>query len=328
MARMMSMCTDKNDDTQFRHGINQKEGTDTGDPTVGGTFGFGQVCPFFFNNEGASIFLDGMYRGATCFLVGGGPSLLKEDYKQLYNPGVLTLGMNNSAKTVRPNMWACVDDPCRFLYSIWRDPKIMKFIPQAALKKPLWNSTFVNGEQIWKEVTVTPASCPNVIGYRRNEKFCAKRFLTEDTINWGCHKDFGGCRSVMLAALRIMFLLGIRRVFMVGVDLKMDDENKYSFPEGRSASAIRNNNNTYKRMLTDYFPQLKPEFDKWGYQVFCCNKDSDVCNIFPHVPFQEAINSATAEFGDVSQEKTEGMYLAIDEKRKHSTYEACVTATS
>lgn len=327
MARMLSLKVNRGDDTQLRHGYQRHEGADTGDPTANNTYKYGQICPYFFNYEGATLALDGIYRGASAFLIGGGPSLLKEDYKKLEKPGVLTLGMNNSAKLIRPTMWTCVDDPSRFLYSIWRDPRIMKFVPQASFSKDLWKSTNVDGNQLWEPATVKVGECPNVVGYRRNEKFHAARFFTENTINWGCHKDFGGCRTVMLAAIRILFLLGVRRIFLVGVDLKMDEEHKYSFDEGRNKSSIKNNQNTYARLLTEYFPQLKPEAEKWGLTIYCCNKESDVCSIFSHVSFEDAIADVTHELGDLDLEKTAGMYLKKADKQKNGTWENCCKAT-
>jgi len=327
MARMLSLEADKNDDTQLRHGYDRHEGTDTGDITGNGTYPHGQICPYFFTYEGTNVFLDGMYRGGTAFLIGGGPSLLKEKYHKLRSPGILTFGMNNSARLVRPNMWTCVDDPSRFLYSIWKDPQIMKFVPQASFKKPLWKSIVIDGEQKWEQAEEKVGDCPNVIGFRRNEKFHAPRFFTENTINWGCHKKHGGCRSVMLSSIRILFILGIRKIYMVGVDLKMDDENKYSFNEGRTKGAIKNNNHTYNRMLTEYFPQMKPQADKWGLEIICCNSESDLCKTFSHVSFDDAIKEASHDLGDISQEKTEGMYLAFPEKQKHGTWEACAKVT-
>jgi hypothetical protein len=327
MARMLSLKKDKNDDTQFRHGYQRHVGDDTGDITGNGTFHYGQNCPYFFTYEGATVSLDGMYKGASAFLVGSGPSLVKEQYNKLKMPGVLTFGMNNSAKIVRPNMWTCVDDPCRFLYSVWMDPSIMKFVPQASFEKPIWDSTVKDGKQQWRLTKTKVGDCPNVFGYRRNEKFHAPRFFTENTINWGCHREYGGCRSVMLAAIRIMFILGIRRIYLAGVDLKMDEENKYSFAEGRTKGAIKNNQNTYNRMLTDYFPKLKQEAEKWGLEIICCNAESDLCKIFSHRSFEDAIKDVTYDIGDITQEKTEGMYLAQNEKQRHKTWEACAKAT-
>lgn len=327
MPRFWSLNEAKDDDHVLRHGYTQHEGTDCGDPTMNGTYQFGQYCPMFFNREGATIPLEGMYRGGTCFLIGGGPSLAKIDQQQMTKPGVLTFAMNNSVKVIRPNMWTCVDDPSRFLYSIWKDPKIMKFVPMAHFTKELWDSTNRFGVDNWKKAPELVHACPNVWGYRRNEKFAAHRFLTENTINWGCHKDFGGCRSVMLAAFRIIYLLGIRRLFLVGVDLNMSaDQGGYAFAEGRSKGAINNNNATYARMIKEYFPTLKPHFDKAGFQVFNCNPDSAL-KVFPHVPYEEAIKIATTDCGDTSKEKTEGMYLKMSEKVRIGSQEKCFKAT-
>jgi hypothetical protein len=326
MARMNSMLIAKDDDHALRHGYRTHEGADMGDQTSKGTYAFGQQCPMFFNREGASVPIEGMYRGRSCFLIGGGPSLNTYDISLLKSPGVLTLGMNNSVKVVRPNLWTCVDDPSRFLYSIWMDPQIMKFVPQAAFEKELWISTHVAGASLWHKAGHRVGDCPNIFGYRRNEKFAAHRFLTENTINWGCHKDHGGCRSVMLAALRMLYLLGIRTVYLVGVDLEMEAGKGYAFAEGRTAGAIKNNKNTYNRMLTEYFPQLKPYFDAAGYKVLNCNPNRKF-NTFPYVPFEEAIKESIGLIGDPSLETTEGMYLKLSEKERLKTQEAAFKAT-
>lgn len=320
------MAEARDDDHVLRHGYEVHVGANTGDPTMAGTYKYGQYCPMFFNREGATLHLEGLYRGGSCFLIGGGPSLATIDVKKMEQPGILTFAMNNSVKMIRPNMWTCVDDPSRFLYSIWRDPKIMKFVPMAHYNKELWDSSFRDDKSFWQKAPVLVQDCPNVIGYRRNEKFAEHRFLTENTINWGCHKDFGGCRSVMLAAFRIIYLLGIRRLFLVGVDLNMGPDKGYAFAEGRSKGAISNNNHTYARMINEYFPKLKPYFDKAGYQVFNCNPESAL-KVFPHVPYEEAIKIATYDIGDTTKEKTEGMYLKLSEKMRLATQEACFQAT-
>jgi hypothetical protein len=326
MPRMWSLAEAKDDDHALRHGHTQHEGTDCGDNTMEGTYMHGQYCPMFFNREGATMHLEGMYRGGDCFLIGGGPSLAKIDQQKMKLPGCLTFAINNSVKVIRPNMWTCVDDPSRFLYSIWKDPQIMKFVPMAHFSKDLWDSTNREGVDNWKKAPVQVQHCPNVWGYRRNEKFAAHRFLTENTINWGCHKDHGGCRSVMLAAIRIIYLLGIRRLFLVGVDLNMSPTAGYAFAEGRSAGAIKNNNTTYARMINEYFPALKPQFDKAGFQVFNCNPDSAL-KIFPHIPYEEAIKVVTAACGDTTKEKTEGMYLKLTEKLRVGSQAECFKAT-
>ena len=96
---------------------------------------YGQHMPLFFSREGAEIDVVGSYRGASAFLICNGPSFVKHDLSKLQLPGIMTFGINNGPKTFRPNFWTCVDDPVRFLKSIWLDPKIMKFVPQAHFEK-------------------------------------------------------------------------------------------------------------------------------------------------------------------------------------------------
>jgi len=165
---------------------------------------------------------------------------------------------------------------------------------------------FDNSEK-WIMTDIKVGECPNVIGFRRNEKFVAERFLWEDTINWGNHKDYGGGRSVMLPVFRIAFLLGFRTIYLVGCDFKMSENYTYHFDEQRAKGAVNCNNSTYKRLNEEYFPQLKPYLDAEGVKVFNCNADSGL-KVFPYKSFEEAISEATAPLGNLEKERTYGLY--------------------
>jgi hypothetical protein len=199
---------------------------------------------------------------------------------------------------------------------MWLDPTIQKFIPMAQFEKPLWdNRRLKEGDetvQKWQRSGFRVGDCPNVVGYRRNEKFHAPRWLHEDTINWGNHKKFGGGRSVMLAAIRILYLLGFRSVYLLGVDFEMSAERKYHFEEERSAAAVRGNNSTYLK-LKDWFTELQPYFLDSGFVVKNCNPASKL-EAFPKISFAEAIQEATALLGDYGEERTSGMYVKLAEK--------------
>jgi hypothetical protein len=300
--RERSMKKDKHDDAAFRHSRERHMGVCVSSE-------FYQPCPMFFTREGSQLNIIGHYRGSSIFLICNGPSFAKLDHSLLRKPGVMTFGINNGPKTFRPNFWTCVDSPERFIKSIWLDPFIMKFIPQATMEKPIFDN------EAWNMSKKLAGECPNIIGYRRNEKFMAQRFLFEDTINWGNHKDYGGCRSVMLPSLRICFLLGFRKIYLLGCDLNMTEEYTYHFDEQRAKGAVNCNNSTYQRMISEYFPQLKPEFEAAGLQVFNCNPDSAL-KVFPFISYEDAIKEATAPLGDVEHERTWGMYSKSDEKIK------------
>jgi hypothetical protein len=116
----------------------------------------------------------------------------------------------------------------------------------------------------------------------------------------------------MLAALRILFLLGFRQVYLVGVDFEMTNEKHYHFDEGRTSTAIKNNMATYAQLI-QRFGELKPYFDKEGFVVKNCNPSSRL-KVFPMTTIEEAVAEATTILGDVSNERSRGMYSKYEEK--------------
>jgi hypothetical protein len=304
MPRRRSLLKDKTDDNAFRFSRDRHLGVSVSNE-------FFQPVPFFFTREGSQLNLLGHYRGGSIFIICNGPSFAALDHDKLRLPGIMTYGMNNGAATFRPNFWTCVDDPSRFLKSIWADPSIMKFVPQAHFEKKLFDS--IDGK--WQMTKTKVGECPNVVGYRRNEKFMAERFLFEDTINWGNHKDYGGGRSVMLPVIRICFLLGFRKVYLLGCDFNMSEEYTYHFDEQRAKGAVNCNRSTYNRLKDEYFPQLKPIFDEVGFEVYNCNPNSGL-KVFPHVSFDDAVAEATGRVGNTENERTYGLYSKPGEKKQ------------
>lgn len=307
--REKSLKVDKNDFNAFRDGRRKHMGTCISSE-------FYQPIPFFFTREKMPLHLVGQYRGWPAFLICNGPSIVngKYDLSLLKHPGIMTYGVNNGPRTIRPNFWTCVDDPRRFIKSIWLDPQITKFIPHAFHDKPLWDN------EKWEELSfggrkIVVGDCPNVVYFHRNEKFVADRFLFEDTLNWGNHADFGGGRSVMLPAIRILFLLGFRKVYLMGADFKMTTDYTYHFDEQRQNGAVKCNMSTYDRLKEEYFPSIKPYFDAEGFQVFNCNPDSEL-KVFPFKDYNEAIQESISVIGDIMNERTYGMYTKPEEREK------------
>lgn len=302
-----SLCRDRSDIAKLRHGYEVHEGhrLNGSVPTY---------YPFFFTRESATWHSAGLYRNGAAFLIGGGPSFGDVPCELLAR--VWTMTMNNGVHSFRSQANCTVDDPGRFNLSTWLDPAITKFVPMAHFEKPLWDNRLLwnDGQwvQMWEPANLRAGDCPNVIGYRRNEKFHAPRWLHEDTINWGNHGKYGGGRSVMLAALRILFLLGFRRVYLLGIDFDMTPEKRYHFDEDRTPASIRGNMATYAK-LEKWLAQLQPYFLKEKFIVQNCNPTSKL-TAFPFLPFEEAIDEATGHLGDYANERTTGMYRKWDEK--------------
>src|SRR5690606_12971941 len=120
--------------------------------------------------------------------------------------------------------------------------------------------------------------------------FDAERFLDEPTISWGGAPKLGGVRSVLLPALRMLYHLGVRHVFLLGVDFNMSQSSKYHFSQERTEASIAGNTRTYKH-LTEYFSLLKPIFEKCDFKVYNCNEHSNL-TVFPFIDFQAAVNMA------------------------------------
>jgi len=317
-VRIKSNKEDNNDKKGIRHGRSQYEGFNIGH--------YVQTPPILFTRDSHNVFMGDMYRGATAFLILGGPSMKNLNLDSLKRPGILTMGVNNSVRTFRPNLWTCVDNPSHFIKSIWFDPTITKLVPMAHAEKKIFDNVS------WKEMDMVVGSAPNVFYYRRNEHFVPSQFLFEDTINWGnhsnlCHCGFWrgksdekkvsvcpdcgekafGSRSVFLPAIRLLYYLGVRNIFLLGCDFNMKKgEQNYHFEQDRTSSSVNNNNNSY-RMLAKRFEDLKPYFKKYGLQIFNCNPDSAL-EVFPKVSFKDAIDAALHPMPDTENERTEGLY--------------------
>jgi len=277
---------------------------------------YGEQVPFFYTRHGAVMPLEGQYRGGHAFLMANGPSVGLLDTTPLQRRWVMTL--NNGARTFRGNANCTVDEPSRFSLSMWLDPTILKFAPMSHFEKGLWDNRLVDTErgwvQRWEESKLKLGDCPNVVGYRRNEKFHPPRWLNEETINWGNHGKWGGGRSVLLASLRILYLLGFRHIYLLGVDFEMSETKRYHFEAGRTSHAIKGNMQTYEK-LQRWFTELQPHFKKEGFKVFNCNPKSKL-TAFPMLPYEEALAASHAQVGDHTREKTEGMYTRAAEAKK------------
>lgn len=263
----------------------------------------------FFTASGATAALENSMAGTACFLVLSGPSLSKLPLRLLNQPGTMTWGVNNSAKIHRPNLWTCVDSPSNFLLSIWQDPLIQKIVPFSHTDKKTRNSITGKDGPLVRE-------CPRVLYYRRNEFFNAENYLSEDTVNWGNRGEWGGGRSVMLATIRLMHLMGIRKIFLIGCDFKMSSSSTYCFEQERSKSSVKGNNKTYA-ILQQRFAALRPVFAEAGLEIKNASPNSSL-EAFERVGFSDAVEECQAtnmSIRDTSAEPTAGLYTREAKER-------------
>lgn len=242
------------------------------------------------SRSGKKLDLSGMFTGAA-FLVCAGPSLVRHDLTLLSRRGIVTMAVNNAWSLVRPTFWVHVDSPGRFLDTCWRDPGILKFSPACSLDEHL--NTLENGTP--RRLPERTRDMPNVAYYARSGHFDHASFLTEPLFSWGndakTDDSLGltGKRSVMLVAVKLLYWLGFRTVYLLGCDFNMTPENKYAFPEQRTAQAVNNNNATYQA-LNQRFTALRPLLDAEGFTVLNCNPDSGL-TAFDFADYDDAIRA-------------------------------------
>lgn len=250
--------------------------------------------------------------GVPTFLVCGGASARDLDLAELRRPGIWSLGVNNAAAAAHTDAFVCADPPAKFSHSIWMDPKMMKFVPEAKLRSNrggLRRKTLAGFEALKQKV----AGCPNVWAFQRRSWIrLDDSFFTEPSAAWGAHRkgaEQTGLERVvctMLLGLRLLYYLGSRRIYLVGVDFWMSQDKGYFFPQSRSEDACRSNNYHFN-VVNRWLCQMESEgvFRKFGLEIYNCNRLSRL-RAFPYVPFDYAIADAKGIVED--EPDTEGYY--------------------
>lgn len=249
-----------------------------------------------FRNEDAGA-LFGAFRGATCFLICGGPSLRAMDLAPLQARGIITAAVNNVAATlIRPSLWFSFDEPGHFSETIWCDPAIMKFCREdrLALRVAAFDPAsqrFVAGQHLVRD-------CPNVWGYKVTNGWTPREFLTSRMPTGGVedHKQDPEGRAyyktVMFPALRILYDLGFRRIYLLGADFHMTEASPYAFDETATASKIEQNNGMFG-WINRRLEEAKPYMDLAKFKIWNATPGSAL-TAFEHVDYNDVVKREVA----------------------------------
>lgn len=244
--------------------------------------------------------LSGTFGGGAVFLCMNGPSMADAIPALSAARGIVTFGVNNGPHVFRTNMWASVDDPWRFMSSIWSDPTIMKFAPISSIQKSI---------RVGGALQRVSSVARNIYGFRVSEHPVPS--LDGPGVCWGGGMPNLKCKSVMVAALSISRSLGFKRVYLVGCDFRMSVSGErrtggYFFDEQRSPAAVSNNSRLFPRLKL-FFDALRPMFAMEGISVHNCTPGSYL-DSFPHLPLEDAI--AREALGEsLLSESTYGKYV-------------------
>lgn len=224
-----------------------------------------------YTASGESINLENHYLGEPVILICGGPSLRDVDFSSICESGITTMGMNNSWNVYKPDLWCSVDPASTFSNRGWADPQIMKFAPVSEMRTRLRQKR----DDDFVVLSKTPGKSPNTLFFKRSVGFQPDSFLSQPTLNYGerggridC-TGIRGSRSVMLAAIRLLYYMGFRRVYIIGADFEMGDGDHYATGERHDQHTITGNNGTYDA-LNHRFGELRQHFDDAGFNVVNC----------------------------------------------------------
>lgn len=252
-----------------------------------------------YTTSSQSLSLRNLYRGSHGFIILSGPSLNMHDLSLLSETrGIVTMGVNNSWSVFKPNLWICLDEPHYFLDMCWKDPSIMKFVPFVFSNKNIGIKD-ENGKFSKSPLWVN--NLPSVLYFKRNLRFRVKEFLTEPTVNWGVDDNdsdelgLTGGRNIILAAVKMMYYLGFRTIYLLGADFKMEEgKPTHAFSQHKNLKNIPGHNASFDT-INKRFVAMLPEFELAGLRVFNCYEDSGL-TAFPYMSYAEAIHVASKEF--------------------------------
>lgn len=229
--------------------------------------------------------LEGLWRlPGTGFLVCGGPSLGQCDLSFLQRRGVVSLGINNAGAFARTTAWTFSDPQNKFHHALFLDPKVITLAPTPKLRYKV--RCKLGGQFRTTELRVDQT--PNAWGYGRRTVFDHQTFLDTAHAHWGYGGKQGEDRSftrlnTTLLGIRLLHYLGVRTIFLLGVD--------FSFDQGSYAWAQEKAGGGHWHKSVEMLRRLRPVLESRGVRVCNCNATSRL-EVFDHVPLADAVEAA------------------------------------
>lgn len=242
--------------------------------------------------------LRNMLADGGAFLVAGGPSGKRLPLERLQERGIWSMAINNAAGAIRSNAFICADPPEKFHDGIWEDAAVMKFVPTPKLGKKRGKLREKLEDGSFRKTGRHTKQTPNTWAFLRRAWLVPDdSWFTSSGAPWGNHdagvKRTGQPKTVgtILCAIRLLQYLGARRIFLIGADFWMEPRaeatENYLFSEDRDWEAVAKNNSQYA-IMNRWLCQLRPVFEKFGYEVYNCNQHSHL-EAFDYVPFDIAL---------------------------------------
>jgi len=224
--------------------------------------------------------------GAAAFLVGGAPALAEMPLRDVEESRVPLLAMNNAVTFLRPNFWNAVDLAGRFVASVYRDPTVTKFMPASRF------DNLVPGTD--RKV----CEMPGMLFYELDPKVGYRDFLKpNDRIAWW--------NDTMIASIQILYRLGFRRLYTLGVTLAMDPAKPYAFDQRYEAKRAATCHHHYQTM-GHRLRLLRSYLELGGLHLTSCTPNSMLNDFFPYRPVSDVLEKLALPVA--GPDDTRGLY--------------------
>lgn len=221
--------------------------------------------------KGNRILVDvrGMFLGQTVFVVGGSPTLLRQNYRLLELSGVVSIGINNMPSVVKTTMGVMGDLPPCFDDRYLHNPSILKFA------KGVHYMGRLRGGETWRDMpsTVFFDQLPGPVrGCQDPDNFV---YASNNTLEM--------CLSLILT-------MGVSRIVLVGCSF----DSGYSYGASLKGDEKASNRRLYDQqvgMLKDLAPLLSGS----GVELVDSSLNSRLSDTFRTCSLEDSISEALSE---------------------------------
>ena len=227
-----------------------------------------------------SLNMENLYRGCSVFLVGGAPTIESKALHRLESTrGILAAAINNAAKHFRPQVWFSGDHPECYDQRILADPGIIKFAPYGFFAVEAYGKPY--------------RMFPSTVFYFQQKDTPVDKLLDRAR----CTPWHG---NTLLASFHILYIMGIRRIYLYGSDFEPDGDKMYKHDTLLNDSQVDANKRLYNH-LADNVRSLKTVFDRKGVELIDCSVKSKLSNVYRHMDINEAIDAELESFPEEAE---------------------------
>ncbi len=189
----------------------------------------------------------------TALLACGGPSLASIDKEAVRASGLTVMALNNTPKSFPCDLWLSRDAPSQFAQEIWEAPNLIKF-------------TRIRFHQC-------TYAYPQTYYFRENQPWLTEQIFAPNDIVWD-NTSGHGPRTSMMNASRILYLLGFRRIGLLGCDWQQTHgATNYAYPKRQRRRHVNYNNQLY-HFMGQRFEMMRPLFEQAGLEIINATPDS------------------------------------------------------